>query len=53
MNKFHKLGVIDYNREWLVHRSLLTIVLHDSVRLLLVIVARRPRHAAASSILAT
>ena len=29
MNKFHKPGVIDYNRELHVHSSFLNIVLHD------------------------
>jgi CRP-like cAMP-binding protein len=29
MNKFHKLGFIDYNGGLYVHSSLLNIVLHD------------------------
>jgi CRP-like cAMP-binding protein len=29
MNRFRKLGFIEYNGELLVHRSLLTVVLHD------------------------
>ena len=29
MNKFHKPGVIDYNRELHVHSSFLNIVLHN------------------------
>jgi CRP/FNR family transcriptional regulator, cyclic AMP receptor protein len=29
MNKFRKLGFIDYNGELRVHSSLLNIVLHD------------------------
>jgi CRP/FNR family cyclic AMP-dependent transcriptional regulator len=29
MNKFRKLGFIDYNGKLLVHSSLLNIVLHD------------------------
>ena len=32
MNKFRKLGFIDYNGSLTVHNSLLTIVLHDSSR---------------------
>jgi hypothetical protein len=52
---FHagELGVIDYNGGGHVNRSLLNIVLHDLVLLLLAIVARRPRHTATGSILAT
>jgi CRP/FNR family transcriptional regulator, cyclic AMP receptor protein len=29
MNRFRKLGFIEYNGELLVHRSLLSVVLHD------------------------
>ena len=29
MNKFRDLGFIDYNGDITVHRSLLTVVLHD------------------------
>ena len=29
MNRFRKLGFIEYNGTLLVHRSLLTVVLHD------------------------
>jgi CRP/FNR family cyclic AMP-dependent transcriptional regulator len=29
MNKFKKMGFIDYKEGWRVHRSLLNIVLHD------------------------
>ena len=30
MNKFRKLGFIDYNGTLLVHNSLLNVVLHDN-----------------------
>jgi hypothetical protein len=52
---FHagELGLSDCDGAWHVNRFLLNIVLHDLVLLLLVIVARRPRHIAARSILAT
>ena len=33
MNKFRKLGFIEYNGELLVHNSLLSVVLHDSPEL--------------------
>jgi hypothetical protein len=29
MNRFRKLGLIEYNGEILVHSSLLSVVLHD------------------------
>jgi CRP/FNR family transcriptional regulator, cyclic AMP receptor protein len=32
MNKFRKLGFIEYNGVLKVHKSLLTVVLHDSAR---------------------
>jgi CRP/FNR family cyclic AMP-dependent transcriptional regulator len=33
MNKFRKLGFIEYNGELKVHNSLLNVVLHDNPRL--------------------
>jgi CRP/FNR family cyclic AMP-dependent transcriptional regulator len=33
MNKFRKLGFIEYNGELEVHNSLLNVVLHDNPRL--------------------
>ncbi len=30
MNKFRKLGFIDYNGDLVVHNSLLNVVLHDN-----------------------
>jgi CRP/FNR family transcriptional regulator, cyclic AMP receptor protein len=33
MNKFRKLGFIDYNGELEVHNSLLNVILHDNPRL--------------------
>ena len=46
LNKFMKLGFLDDDGGFHVHRSLLTIVLHDQVLLLLLISARRQSHAA-------
>jgi CRP/FNR family cyclic AMP-dependent transcriptional regulator len=31
MNRFHKLGFIEYNGRIRVHKSLLSVVLHDQV----------------------
>jgi CRP/FNR family cyclic AMP-dependent transcriptional regulator len=33
MNKFRKLGFIQYNGELEVHNSMLNVVLHDNLRL--------------------
>jgi hypothetical protein len=33
MNKFRKLGLIDYNGHLKIHRSLLDVVLHDDPKL--------------------
>jgi CRP/FNR family cyclic AMP-dependent transcriptional regulator len=33
MNKFRKLGLIDYNGDIHVHNSLLNVVLHDNPHL--------------------
>jgi hypothetical protein len=32
MNRFHKLGFIEYNGRIRAHKSLLSVVLHDQVR---------------------
>ena len=39
MNKFRKLGFLEYYGDFHVHSSLFNVVLHDQVLLLLVILA--------------